>query len=58
MLRTQIKKIICNPEVGKPMKTSRKGTREVYATPYRLSYIFSRDKELLYFLSIYHKDKQ
>lgn len=58
ILRTQIKKIICNPEIGKPMRTLRKGTREVYIAPYRLSYLFLREKEYLVFLSIYHKDHQ
>lgn len=26
----QVDKIIVNPEIGKPMKYSRKGTREIY----------------------------
>ncbi len=63
----QIKKIIENPEVGKPMRHGRKGTREVYVSPYRLSYSFflSDDEEdegediyKLIFLDLYHKDNQ
>ncbi len=54
----QIKKIIENPEVGKPMKNVRKGTREVYISPYRLSYNYIKSENTIYFLDIYHKDKQ
>ena len=35
---TQIEKIKANPEVGKPMMYGRKGTRELYIPPFRLSY--------------------
>jgi len=35
-----IKKIIENPETGKPMRYGRKGTREVYIKPFRLSYAY------------------
>ncbi|MFT4311439.1 MAG: type II toxin-antitoxin system RelE/ParE family toxin [Candidatus Woesearchaeota archaeon] len=52
----QIKKLKDNPEIGKPMKFSRKGTRELYISPYRLSYKLEKDK--LYILAIYHKDLQ
>lgn len=34
----QIKKIIENPLIGKLMKYNRKGTRELYISPYRISY--------------------
>lgn len=57
-IEKQIKKIIENPEVGKPMKNVRKGTREVYTPPYRLSYTYNKNENILYFLDIYHKDKQ
>ena len=33
----QISKIIKDPEIGKPMRNTRKGTREVYIKPFRLS---------------------
>lgn len=58
--RIQIKKIICDPNVGKPMKGARRGTREVYIDDksFRLSYYHSRDKEILRFLRIYPKKKQ
>ena len=51
-------KIINNPEIGKPMRYDRKGTREVYASPFRLMYFYDKKKEILYFLDFYHKDKQ
>lgn len=55
---TQLKKIHNNPEVGKPMKHSRKGTREVYINPYRLSYVYIEDEDKVVLLDLYHKDKQ
>ena len=53
-----IKKIIENPETGKPMIYTRKGTREVYMQPFRISYAYNKDEEKLYLLDIYHKDEQ
>jgi len=55
-IKRQIAKIIENPEIGKPMRFGRKGTRELYVAPYRLSYVFESDKIIL--LVLYHKDKQ
>lgn len=52
----QIAKIKRNPEIGKPMRFVRKGTREIYVKPYRLSYCVK--KEVIYLLDIYHKDMQ
>lgn len=57
-VRKQIKKIINDPLVGKPMRNVRKGTREVYVKPYRLSYHFNNEENLIIFLDLYHKDKQ
>jgi len=66
-VKKQIDKIIQNPEIGKPMRANRKGTREVYVSPFRLSYAFflSDDEEdqgkgiyKLVFLDLYHKDNQ
>ena len=57
-VKKQVKKIVDNPEIGKPMKNLRKGTREVYVSPYRLSYYYSKDERLIIFLDFYHKDKQ
>ena len=54
----QIEKIKINPEIGKPMRFNRKGTRELYISPFRLSYEYLKDKELIYILDFYHKDKQ
>ena len=51
-------KIIKNPEIGKPMRFDRKGTREVYIGSFRLSYFYDKEKDILYFLNIYHKDEQ
>jgi len=53
-----ILKIIQNPEIGKPMKHNRKGTREVYVSPFRLSYSYDLNEEVLTFLDFYHKDEQ
>ena len=52
----QISKIKDNPEAGKPMKYDRKGTRELYISPFRLSYKIEGD--IVYILNLYHKDKQ
>lgn len=57
-IEKQMNKIINFPEVGKPMKHDRKGTREVYIRPYRLSYAYSKEKDLIIFLELYHKDEQ
>ena len=57
-LKKQIQKIIDNPEIGKPMRFGRKGTRELYIKPFRLSYIYFPEKDMIYFLDIYHKDEQ
>ena len=52
----QIKKISDNPKVGKPMQNIRKGTRELYISPWRLSYKLEGD--VVYILALYHKDLQ
>ena len=57
-LKKQILKIIKLPEVGKPMRFSRKGTREVYVPPFRLSYIYIEKEDKIVFLDLYHKDEQ
>ena len=54
----QIKKISENPEVGKPMRYARKGTRELYIKPFKLSYEYLRNKNVIYILDLYHKKKQ
>jgi len=57
-VKKQIKKIIKNPEIGKPMMYSRKGAREAYVSPFRLSYAYLKEEDHIIFLDLYHKDKQ
>ena len=52
----QVSKIKGNPEIGKPMMYARKGTRELYIAPFRLSYEIKG--ETVYILDLYHKDEQ
>ncbi len=52
----QIEKIVAEPDIGKPMRYQRQGTREVYVSPLQLSYAYEHDT--LYFLDIYHKNEQ
>lgn len=57
-VKKQIAKIINDPETGKPMRFSRKGTREVYIAPYRLSYLYSKEENRILLTDLYHKDEQ
>ena len=57
-IKKQIRKIIENPELGKPIRYTRKGSRELYVSPFRISYTFNKQENLLIFLDIYHKDEQ
>lgn len=52
----QISKLKKHPELGKPMRYGHKGTRELYISPYRLSYLIKNDK--IYLLDLYHKNLQ
>ena len=52
----QILKIRDNPEIGKPMRHDRRGTRELYISPFRLSY--KLEGNIVYILNLYHKDEQ
>tara|TARA_B100001971_G_C17665843_1_gene275084 strand:+ start:153 stop:398 length:246 start_codon:yes stop_codon:yes gene_type:complete len=54
----QVEKMIKNPDVGKPMKHERKNTREVYIKSLRLSYMYSKEKNRIILLDLYHKDEQ
>jgi mRNA-degrading endonuclease RelE of RelBE toxin-antitoxin system len=54
----QIKKISENPEVGKPMRNVRNGTRELYIKPFRLSYEYHRGNGFVVILDLYHKKFQ
>ncbi len=57
-IKKHIAKIVDNPEIEKPMKYARKGTREFYIAPYRLSYLYLREENKILFLDLYHKDEQ
>ena len=57
-VKKQVEKIIEKPETGKPMRHTRKGTRELYIAPYRLAYTYDKAANTLVFLDIYHKDEQ
>ena len=57
-IKKQIRKIIDNPEIGKPMKYVRKSTRELYISPFRLSYSYSKKEDKVILLCLYHKDEQ
>jgi len=57
-VKKQVAKIIELPEIGKPMMYSRKGTREVYVQPFRLSYAYMKQENKIIFLDLYHKDEQ
>lgn len=54
----QIEKLKENPEAGKPMKYVRKGTRELYVKPFRLSYLHLKKEDKVLILDLYHKDEQ
>ena len=54
----QIEKIKTNPDIGKPMRYERKGTKELYIPPFRLSYIYFIEKNIIYILDLYHKKFQ
>jgi mRNA-degrading endonuclease RelE of RelBE toxin-antitoxin system len=57
-IRKQIEKLRKNPRVGKPMRYERKGTRELYIKPFRLSYAYLPSMNRIVLLDLYHKKKQ
>ncbi len=61
-IRIKIKKILLkiieNPEIGKPMSYGRKGTRELYVPPFRLSYAYIPHEDKIILLDLYHKKMQ
>lgn len=57
-IKKQIKKVIASPEIGKPMRYTRKRTREVRIPPFRLSYTYFKKENKIVFLELYHKDRQ
>jgi len=54
----RVSKIKTNPTIGKPMRNVRKGTRELYIPPFRLSYAYHIPSNIIYVLDLYHEDKQ
>ena len=57
-VKKQITKVVENPEIGKPMRFTRKDTREVYVPPFRLSFTYLKEEDKVIFLELYHKDEQ
>lgn len=57
-ITNKIVKIADSPEIGKPMRYGRKGTREVYVGSLRLSYTYHQVDAIVELLEIYHKDEQ
>ena len=57
-IEKQLIRLKDNPEIGKPMKNVRKGTREIYVSPYRLSYVYLENEDKIVLLDFYHKDEQ
>jgi len=54
----QVKKIISMPDIGKPLRYTRKGTRELYVSPFRIAYAYLKEENKIVFLDVYHKDEQ
>ncbi len=54
----RLAKLKDNPELGKPMMYARKGTRELYIKPFRLSYAYMKEEDRIILLDLYHKDSQ
>jgi len=52
-VRKQIKKIIENPDVGKPLRYDLKGERTIYVKPFRIIYSYSNNT--IYFLRFQHR---
>ena len=57
-IKKQLEKIMRNPIIGKPMRNIRKGTRELYIKPFRLSYLYLESEDKVVILDIYHKKHQ
>ncbi len=53
-IKKQLKKIIENPEIGKPLRYNLKGERTIYIKPYRLIYSFQENTIIL--LKFHHRD--
>lgn len=55
-LKKQIKKIVENPEIGKPLKY-KCGERSLYIKPFRLIYSYNKEEDILYLLKFEHRKK-
>jgi len=53
-----IDKVVENPEIGKPLRYERKGSRELHMHPFRLSYSYDPNDDILTLLDLYHKKHQ
>ena len=54
----QLRKIINNPKIGKPLKYSRKLTRELYIPPFRLYYWYNEYLDSLTIIELSYKRDQ
>ncbi|MBI5398021.1 type II toxin-antitoxin system RelE/ParE family toxin [Candidatus Woesearchaeota archaeon] len=54
----QVAKLKENPELGKPMRYTRKGTRELYISQFGLSYLYVKGEDKIVILDLYHKNEQ
>jgi len=57
-VKKQLEKLVQNPTIGKPMRYTRKGTRELRIPPFRLSYSYDKEHDIIILLELYHKDEQ
>lgn len=46
-IEKQIKKVLKNPDIGKPLKYDLKGERTIYVKPFRLIYTVQQNKLIL-----------
>ena len=53
-VKKQIRKLLDNPEIGKPLRYNLRGERTLYIKPYRLIYALKSDEILL--LRFEHRD--
>ncbi len=54
----QILKIVKNPKIGKRLRYTRKGEREVYLNSFRLYFKYYSKEKIIRIVEFSHKDKQ
>jgi len=54
-IEKQIRKIVKNPDIGKPLRYNLKGERTIYVKPFRLIYAFENNRLIL--LRFDHRDE-